>query len=201
MKILPVFVMFIYLSFFSSSASAQDTLQRKAREYHFTLTNIAPATVGFKFKKQMRGERYIKLGLIDLSGARSTNISPSSGSAYITFGLSGGVLGGIEFRRALSERFTFYHGPNLSFTYGANILTIKDPAFTDRYIEGNFAAGVPYSLGFFYSINDHLLLSAELNPGVTLHYTSPLRGDAYMVTTLLDLGTRNGIVSLAYRLK
>ena len=142
----------------------------KTKEYFLTLANVSPVNVSIKYKRQLRKRTFLKIGLVDISGNSSSN-DPSMSSSYSSQSLSfsAGLEVGVEFRRSVNDKFTFFHGPNLNFTYQKQISETNNPTLSSsqrKTVSQNYTGGISYTLGLSFKLNDHFLLSAEINPGV-----------------------------------
>ena len=157
------------------SVAAQETPKaEKIKEYSLMLTNISPVNLSIKYKRQIKNKTYFKLGVIDISGSSNTNY-PTLSSSYAnhnsTFSL--GMELGLEFRKQITDKFTFFHGPNVSFTYQTQITKTDNPVLTESQRKSTskiYNSGITYTLGLLFKLNDHFLLSAEINPGIFDNY-------------------------------
>jgi hypothetical protein len=187
--ILLIFVAFVNITF------GQDLTSEKNRELYLTLADFSPLNIHLKYKKQIKEHTYLKFGLVNLSGSHSKSSSDNSVSSY-----SAGIEMGIEFRKTLTNEISFFHGPNIRYTY--QMTTNKFNADQKNSIE-NHGISIPYSLGILYNLTSHLLLSAEINPSLTFSHAQ-VKNDQILPNSTsngvnFSLDNRYGSLSLVFR--
>ena len=171
----------IFLTFSTFCAWGQDTTKtEKIKEYYLTLTDISPINVSIKYKRHLKNRTFFKIGLVNIS-VDSRNYYPNFPTSFPTHRLffSSGLEFGLEFRKMITDKFTFYHGPNMSFTYQTSISKIDNPALPNsqrKNITQTYNGGIPYTFGLLFNLNDHFFLSAELNPVLLFSYRTAKRG-------------------------
>jgi hypothetical protein len=204
--------MMIWLLISSTIPSfAQDTTKadKKIREYALSLTSFSSMNVYIRYKRQIKGRTFFKVELINLSGSRSENkpeISSSYGSTQ--YNLSGGLQCGLEFRKSITNAFTFFHGPNIGLICFSNIAASDNPSIPadeTKSFSQNYSLGIPYSLGILFHLNNHFFMSAEINPAVSatwgFHKNSQSPSDNNtQFTTSFGFANSYGLLSLIYRL-
>lgn len=184
---------FFTISFF---AKGQDDTTGKTKEFFLSINDFSPVSISIAHKRQLKNNTFIKFGLVDLSLKTSSYISKNAIRSTISYSI--GIEGGAEFRKPVTENFSFYHGPGISITYGnsfSRIDTLALPAVQNPYYTGS----IPYSLGMLIKIRDHFLISGEINPGVTIRYNK-FSGTNFNVSTDLNFSNRFAILSFVYRL-
>jgi hypothetical protein len=184
----------------------QDTAtNKKIKEFYLGAGTFSPLAFHLKYKKQIGKRTFFKVGLIDLYG--STNLGqPHSSTPHITNrNFSAGLETGIEFRKPLSNRFTFFHGPSIRYIYSGRYTTTHDPTIPNNHQKSensNHAFGIPYALGLLFNITNNLLVAAEINPGLfgSVDY-SKSAGRSTSSSPYLSFGFDNRYVllSVAYR--
>lgn len=187
-------ILIAVIIFGSLTGFAQDTVKtKKIREYHLSVNDFSPLNVSIKYKRQLKNNTFFKVGLVNLSG----NIAGTSNSGYYNTSASVGFLVGFEFRKPITDKFTFYHGINLGCSYHA---TVYETA-SKTLITENRSLQVPYTLGLLFRLNDHFLLSAEINPGINFVHHGNYNGisTTYNFSSGLNFGTNYGHLALAYR--
>ena len=192
------------------SSSGQDTTKtKKIKEYYITLSGFSPLNISIKYKRQLRNRTFCKLGLVDLS-FNTRSIFPGTPTTFPTSSTrySAGIEFGIEFRKSKTEKFTFYHGPNLSFVYNTNINQSDNPALPiDQRTNTTqtYNGGIPYTLGFLFRLNDHFLLSTEINPGLFITFKETDNGSNSLEnyssnSANFKFSNNNAFLSIVYRL-
>ena len=113
----------ILFSFIANIGLGQDTLKKKTKEYYLSIADFSPLNIHIKYKKQIGKKTFFKIGLINMSGAFS-NQQPNNSTSFPTktSNLSGGLQIGIEFRKQLTDKFTFFHGPNINYVYSVSTI-------------------------------------------------------------------------------
>jgi hypothetical protein len=193
------------LLFNSLSLSAQDsTKTKKITEYYISLANVSPLNVSIKYKRQLKNNLFFKVGLINLSVTENDNL-PSISTSYPThhLAISSGLLFGLEFRKAITDKFTFYHGINLSFSYSTSISKTDNPnlPLNERKTTSlSYSGAIPYTLGLLFQLNKHFFLSAEINPNITFTTGTNSINNNRTFASSLSLGTNYGVLSLVFRL-
>lgn len=196
----------VITSFFTYFISAQDSTLTKKNELYFTVADINPVNIHLKYKRQLRETTYWKVGLVGLSAYSNSQKTGYPFSSQTTNkGYSAGLESGLEFRKILSPRFAFFHGPNIryEFLYGASVLEEGNPIFSETKITVlTNRLSIPYTLGFLMNVTDRFLLAAEINPSVTYGIsTNKTNGNSMSDTRNLGFGfdTRLVLFSLVYR--
>lgn len=201
MKITLIFLINAFVFCSDLSFGQDSTGSVTTKEYVMTLSRIAPMNFSFKYKRQLLEKIFLKVGLIDLEGTRITTIParPDFFPTHYTT-ISAGIELGVEFRAALSEKLTFFHGPNIFFTDQILIQEIYNPALPSSsriVITNNYIFGLPYTVGAMIRIHDHFSISGELNPGFRVSYKSGSSGN--VITSNFSLTSSSGIMSLVYQ--
>ncbi len=200
----------ITLSIYTMCAQGQDTsASEKIKEFYLTPLDISPFSVSMKYKQQLREMSFFKIGIVNLSVNTITNYSITSTSlANHSLLLSAGLECGLEFRKKINDRFTFFHGPNVSFAYQTLVIKSDNPLLSKSQSKSKlktYIMGIPYTLGILFQLNNHFLLSSELNPGFLINYNEYKSGQdpfsSYMnISTDFNLSNSFGFISLAYRI-
>lgn len=194
-------------AFFST---AQDTTKsKKINEYYMGVSNIVPLEISLKYKRQLKNNTFFKIGLVDLSAKASTDM-PESTSKFSTenYSISAGLELGLEFRKQVTEKFTFFHGPNLGFSYRVQTSTMNDPSipigFKERKLQ-DYVASIPYTFGLLFQLNSNFFLSTEINPGLFASFSEIDNGsnsntNFKNTTAGFKLSNNNSLLSIGYRL-
>jgi hypothetical protein len=203
----------IILSILSIStlfAMGQETPKpAKTKEYYLAVVDISPINFSIKYKRQIKNRTFFKIGLVDLSASDQT-VSSSLSSTYSTGTslYSAGLECGIEFRKPISDKLSFFHGPSLSYKYRIDISKTDNPALPPdqrRFESQTMTPGVVYSLGLLFRFNDHFLMSAEINPYVSYSFRTFNSGpypqyNTKSNTANFGFSNRYGLLSIAYRI-
>jgi hypothetical protein len=168
----------------------------KNKEFFLSFTDFSPLSISIAHKRQLKNNAYLRFGLVDMSLQTSSNFSKNSIRSSISYSV--GMEAGVEFRKLVTENFTFYHGPSVSATYGNNISRIDTLAIASVQ-SPSYTGAIPYSLGMLVKLNDHFLLAAEINPGITITYRK-FSSSNYNISTDFSFSNRFALLSLAYRL-
>lgn len=194
----------VLLTFSTFTSFAQDSTKSegKIREYSLALSNLSPLNVGIRYKKQLKDKTFFKIGLVNLN-ASVNNWDPnlSTNFPYHIYNLSVGVEFGLEFRKSLTDNFTFFHGPNLNLSSASRFSKAKDPSapLTKlKTISQIYNVGVPYSLGILLHLKGHFYMSAEINPGLFFTYTK-LENGGEVYFPSIGFANSYGLISLVYR--
>ena len=202
-------IILLFICSLSSSLFAQDTLKSRIKEYYLTFADFSPLNLQLKYKRQISKNTFFKIGFINLSAngkSEKTNISTVFPTAYFEY--SAGLEIGIEFRKHLNKRFSFYHGPNLSFSYNKNVTKVYNPlipSYQQKNTSQIYKGSIPYSLGILFNLNTNILVSAELNVSINYSYADNKFGgnsQASSVAQYYNIGFDNRLVllSIVYRL-
>ena len=173
-----------------------------------TLADISPLSIQLKYKKQISDKMYFKLGLINLSYNYSTNYNESSSFPIDNEAYSAGIQIGLEFRKKLTNTFSFFHGPNIEYVYSNNTeinLNPSTPVYKNKRITQNHIGQIPYTLGVLFNLNIHVLFAAEINPGIQFnfkesYYTGEYTDYKHSFSSSLKFDNRLCLLSLVYRL-
>ncbi len=202
---------FIALLVFCTQLEAQESSTPKTKEYCFALpvpTDLSNLQLGFDYKVQLKNQTFLKLSALSLSFTDQVN-DPTSSSEYRRESLaySGGIGCGLEFRKELTDKFAFFHGPNIGFRYNYDTHTNNDPSldlYSRKRSTQSMHYWVSYTLGFMYSISSHFLVSAQMYPGVffttSQHKYELIPSQNYnSMTAGLSMSDNIGGISLIYR--
>ncbi|PKP04152.1 MAG: hypothetical protein CVU11_05985 [Bacteroidetes bacterium HGW-Bacteroidetes-6] len=202
---------FIALLVFCTQLEAQESSAPKTKEYCFTLpvpTDLSNIQLGFDYKVQLKNQTFLKLSAFSLSFTDQVNDPGSSTgfrSEYLSY--SGGIGCGLEFRKNITDKFTFFHGPNIGFSYDYTAYTNDDPSVVLNLRKNSLQSihySVSYTLGFMYSISSHILVLAQMNPGIFLATTEnkfdliPVQNYNSIIAGL-NISDNIGGISLVYR--
>ena len=204
MKTLCILFTVLILLVSSLTSAAQDSIksEEKTREYVLSFQSFAPFTIGIKYKRQLKNKMFFKIGLVDLSGFSSSNKPSAPTNPTSVFSISGGLGFGLEFRKIITNDFTFFHGPGLNVSFSTSISKIDDPTLPPddarRVLQQN-STGVNYGAGLLFHLKNHFYLSAELSPSLTYSKTKDNKNnETYNIN--FSLRNTNGLISIVYRL-
>lgn len=187
--------------------SAQESETSKTKEYCFSLPfpqNINHITIGFDYKVQLGQSTFLKLSTFDLAFSYSKS-NPSSSTNYPTsiISYSGGLGAGLEFRKELTPSFTFFHGPNIGYSYSNMTNATSNPVYDVNHrkmIAQTNNAAFSYTLGFMFKMSNHVFIAAQINPyaGITFYDLNNTMdpGQNYK-STGFDFGFTDNIGSLS----
>ena len=196
----------LFFIFFANVAFGQEPSTTRNNEFYLTLADFSPLNVHLKYKKQIGARTYLKFGLVNLSASR-TEFIPNGGAVSTRTTYSGGLEIGIEFRKELTEKLTFFHGPNIRYSYQATIEKMNVPITDDKTTTDVHIASIPYSIGVLFNLTPKLLLAAEINPSVNFGQTQVRNTSGsltYTGTTTTNFNfafdNRFGLLSLVFRI-
>ena len=186
---------------------AQENNSKRITEYYLTPLSFDRLSFSLKYKRQLKQNKFIKIGLIDLGGYLQ-NFKPNSSGLFPanTFQYSAGFQVGIEKRKTLNDRFSLFHGPNIGASYRHFQSELLDPALpvSDRKtISRQQVVSLNYTIGALLNVTDRILLAAEVNPGLyyTFTYDKVLINQSGRNASISGgLSTNFVQLSLAYRL-
>ena len=194
---------------------AQENNEKKVREYFLSPKSISPLNVSISYKRQLKNNLFLRIGLVNLSVGMNesrSKISTSFPTRQLNF--SSGLEAGLEFRKTITEKFTFFHGPSLNISYSLNDNTIENPIISvsqRNQSTTNTQFGIPYKFGLLYQFHSHFLVSVEISPGIFYNrnnYASQIinidgntqnTGHQYTSYTF-NVNNSSGLLSIAYRL-
>lgn len=205
-------IFFLLASF--SLTSQVDTLSRqinskaKIKEYYLTFADFSPVSIHLKYKRQIGKKIFLKIGFINLSAYKNSqkpfdpNTFPTETSGY-----SAGLQIGIEFRKALTNKFSLFHGPNLNYTYSNSTFRLLDPAIPTKEqkdISVSQTSSIPYTLGILFNINANILIAGEINPAINFMTTDFKKGqnpklNSTTTNTNFSFDNRYCLISIVYR--
>lgn len=211
MKKVPTIFTLTIMAFSTFCALGQDSVKtEKIKEFYFSFANISNLSFSIKYKQQLINNIFFKTGAVNISADGKNNlINNGSNYTYAIYFLSAGLECGIEFHKTIKEKFTFFHGPNISFTYYLSISEYDYPPqpyyVSRKSITQIYYGGIPYTLGFLFQINNHFLLSTEINPGLFFAYSiyaqNPFPQYNYKdISANFRFANSNGLLSIVYRL-
>lgn len=199
----------ILFSLLANIALGQDTIKKKTKEYYLSIAGFSPLNIQIKYKKQIGQKTFFKLGLVNISGAFS-DLQPNNSTAFPskTSNLSGGLQIGIEFRKQLTDKFTFFHGPNLNYVYSISKTLYLNPAIPQREqinISERHTGSIPYTLGLLFNMSKHVLIAVEINPSINISQSNSKYGNSQSLnpsyTNINFMFDNNyALLSIVYRL-
>jgi len=185
---------------------SQDSSSVRIKEYYLSMGTFSPVSAQLRYKRQIGKKMFFKLGLIDLSWSLNAS-QPSANYKSILSSRSAGLELGIEFRKNFGRGFAIFHGPNISVGYQNYTSNLADYTFPGNTViskSETYTGRIPYSVGILFNLNTHLLVSAEISPGIYASFS-----ESYTTENIMDVnnsasigfGFNNqyGIVSLVYR--
>ena len=194
--------------FLANISLGQDTI-KKTKEYYLAVANFSPLNIQIKYKKQIGKNSFFKIGLINMSGSFGDQ-QPNNSTSFPTktSNLSGGLQIGIEFRKQLTDKFTFFHGPNINYVYYISTTHLLNPAIPQRQqtnTSEEHTGSIPYTLGLLFNMSKHILIAAEINPSINISQSNSKYGNNASLNstfTIVNFGfdNRYGLLSIVYRL-
>ncbi len=187
----------------------QDNTDKKIKEVFVAFNDFSPFNVSVTYKRQVKNMTFFKIGLVNLS-AHGSSTTPVSTSYFptSTYNFVAGLECGIEFRNSLTEKLSIFHGPNLRFVHETSIFKVDNPAIAERQrknIAQRSTVGIPYTMGLLYNLNERILFSAEINPGLFFAYDTVKHGlsdqdDRNRYSMDFMLSNKFGLLSIAFRI-
>lgn len=197
------YILFIATLFASIAVFGQDSSATRNREFYATLADFSPLNIHLKYKHQVGARTYLKFGLVNMSASRSEYLpgNPAAPTTTAT-SISGGLELGIEFRKQLTGRLAFFHGPNLRYTYQTTTTGSTSPLLpAQNNTTAGHSAAVPYTAGLLVNLTSNLLLAAEINPAVTFTRIEATTGGTTNSSSSygFSIDNRGGLLSLVMR--
>lgn len=196
-----LFTLLTVTIFFTLPALAQDSIRSPYREIYLS-TTFTPFRFDVKFKKQLRPKTFLKIGLVNLSAnmnGNDNNVSPGFPIRSVSY--SGGLEAGIEFRRGLNKRLTFFNGPSLRVLYQYASTVNTNPQPGQNFRSESAALAIPYTLGILYEASRNILVAFEVNPTIQLNTQVSRNGSnrIYGYNAGFQLDSRGVLLSAVYR--
>lgn len=162
-------ILSVLLISFSLSFIAQDSSHVKLQEFYISISGFSPLNTQLRYKHQVGLDKFLKIGLVDLSVSNTKGETTTSNTVFPTeyTNYSAGLELGFEFRIGLAKRLALFHGPNLRYTYINSQSVLFFPGQDNEYQKSTVVTqrfSLPYSFGLLFSLTPNLLLSAEINP-------------------------------------
>jgi hypothetical protein len=155
-------------------AFAQDTVKTTQRinELNLTPYGIWPFSIGMDYKTQIGSKTFFKIGFINLSATNKTDDSYGGNIKRTTVDYSAGLSIGLEFRIPVNDRVSFYHGPNLGYSYDNLKEEMIDPNLYNsrESTQQSHSFSLPYNFGFLFKINNHFLIGIQGNSSVGVSF-------------------------------
>lgn len=131
-------------------------------ELHFSFSNLNPTRFGLQYKRQFANNKYLKFGLTNI------NLGYRHQAESISFG--GQLEAGVEFRTALSKRFSLYHGPSLRFGYNTYRSTGTTTGLIPVYPLNHYSISIPYTIGVQFNVTNKFGIGLESSPGINANF-------------------------------
>lgn len=162
--------------------------------------------LSIKYSRKISENRWLKIGLINLGLNVMENV-PHRGSFSTTeTRMTAGLLVGIEKQKFISSRLEFIYGLNAQLTYHYLNHNTEDPWVPKEERDNEvikYMPGVGFGLGFFYHLNENILLGAEVNPTLSYYneHSNSYYNDALYKRHGYDFSLSNhgALLSLKYR--
>lgn len=158
-------------------------------ELLFSFSNLNPTRFGLQYKRQFANQKYLKFGLTNL------NLGYRHNTESISFG--GQLEAGVEFRTALSKRFSLYHGPSLRFGYNTYRST-GTVSPVPVYPLNQYSISIPYTIGVQFNVTNKFGIGLETSPGINANFQKA--GNNFDLNNInAGFGGEIGRFSLIYR--
>lgn len=165
--------LFFSLSVFQSSA------QEKAREVYLRTQgsealSFLSTRVSLEFKNQLKENTFLRV--------KAQNFTLNSGSIYspgdnriigrnYQFNIAGGI--GLEKRKQLNDKLTFFHGPCLNNSFSLEIADINNTVLNASDIKNesfNNSTSLSYNLGMYAELKEWLVIAFQYEPYVSYYF-------------------------------
>jgi hypothetical protein len=152
--------------------------------------------------------KWLKFGLINLSGNYSNNMTDESGNfSTEDIQYTIGVSIGLDYNKTLTDKFILIYGFDVQMTYEYLNLNIHNPALPKNLqdnIVQKYKPGIGFTFGTYYKLNQHFLVGVELNPSIVFYYNKnksilsyyPYNYDTYGID--YSLSSSNAILCIKY---
>jgi hypothetical protein len=187
-------------SFASNNNEPNDSLKNAIT---FSQSRLGSNNCAFKYNRNLGSFWWFKVGLV--ANGDYTKAEPKSDFLYDASlrTLSYGIIIGFDKHSLPTKGFHFIYGPHIIFSYINEKNTSDNPALpvdqrTLTYHHYN--AGIGFTIGFYYNINDRFSVGSELNPYIVYkdvndnnNFGTRQRGYIY------DIFGNASIISLRYK--
>lgn len=179
LKIMKNIKLFFYILLIISlstgfNLNAQDSTFKKCNEIYLTTPSINLEGPGLKFKTQMKGDLFFRVGLLNLY-IKSNNY-PASNVNYprreTNFGIGFNI--GLEKRKMINNTFSFFYGLDFVTEAGYGFCKVEN-AFIAKEMRTEYKyyinPGIGFGSGVLFNLNNHFFLGAVLNPQILFRYS------------------------------
>ena len=182
------------------------TPEKKEVECLLSVSGFQPITSSLSYKRQIKKQIFLKIGLINLNYSNSDRSIVNSTSKSTLVSMGAGFLGGIEFRKPLNQAFTFFHGPNIGFSYSYSKQIVPSSISNEWFVIAQ--RGTPqivYSVGLLTKITEHFYFAVELNPAVSysqeyINVKNSPGSNSLNTSFDINFGNKNATLSLVYKI-
>lgn len=153
-------------SFASTGNNLSDSLKNSVT---FSQSRLGYNNCALKYNRKLNQNWWFKVGLV--ADGEYEKAEPKMSHTYWNAArqLSYGIIIGFDKHSLSSKGFSFVYGPHILFSYNNQKYTTNNPVLpvdqrTLKYHYYN--AGIGFTIGFYYNINDRFAIGSELNPYV-----------------------------------
>jgi hypothetical protein len=181
-------LLFVLTFILFSSLYSQEKI--KSKEVGLYFSSLDAFGIRYKFGNE---KHMLRLTALSLSGGSYSN-DIGNGSTQNQSSFGAGLSFGIEFPVKITDNFNFYYGGQLgtSYYYSKNETTSNDASKVN-----SFGGSAGFILGFMYSINSSISLSAEIVPAINYNYSK--QGESTSSGFGFGLNNATAGLTLGYR--
>lgn len=184
----------------------ESTDQILNNEIHLRFNSLSSFDIGISYKRQLKENRFLVLSLARLS-YNFNKIEPENPLQNIEsrHNMNSAFEIGYEFRNNISEKFVFYHGPNIAYGYSLTKATRENSVLPDEKIESKFNRhniSIPYNIGIMYNFTRNFFITAQLTARYGVGFDKNDSGDRNIVNVIntgLSFNNLAGIIAFGAR--
>jgi hypothetical protein len=158
--------------------------------------NFSGSNCGIRYKTGNQSN-LLRMTLLAIAGNSTWQNNPSGNSKVNSQGVGFNI--GMEKRKNIKENISFYYGIDLLTSYNRDRLKY-DGSSSNKFTNWSVSPGLGFVIGFNYSPNPKIIVSAEVIPSITYTYSRNTYVDPYVIpkysTSELNYGLKNNGINL-----
>lgn len=175
-------------------------------EIHLRINSFSSFNIGISYKRRLKENRFLVLSATNLAYSfnRVTpedtfNFPTSRQIANVAFEI------GYEFRNKLSEKFVFYHGPNVNYSFRLTLNVDENPNIiipeTSEYRQSIHSISLPYNIGLMYFFSKNFFVTAQLRliPSINFAATNDRGIKTNEIGSGFNFNNAAGIIAIGAR--
>ena len=193
----------------STNLFSQESKPGKVKELYLNGNLLTFNNFGLQYKSELNNGNFFRIGWVNFYTGFS-NLKDGTSPQYNSsdFHFNGDFEIGLEKRKQISERLTFFYGINFLTMTSFNIHKKEDPGMPldQRSLNDlNLSPGIGFDTGLMFKITGDFSIAAEIMPALLFNYASreEISGTETVKDTQtgvsLDFNTQSVLISLVYR--